>query len=60
MFRFRGNLQRKALSYVIKSQERLNGRHIPLYIQHDPLSGITLLRSTYLGLSEGHDNRTET
>ena len=29
MFRSRGNLHRKALSYVIKFQERLNGSHIP-------------------------------
>ena len=29
MFRSRGNLHRKALSYVIKIQERLNGSHIP-------------------------------
>ena len=37
MFSSRGNLHKKALSYVIRSQERLHGAHIP-YISSVTLS----------------------
>ena len=47
------NLNRKAWNYVMKIQERLNDSH-SLYIQCDPLSGITFLHNTGL-----RDNTTE-
>ena len=41
------NLKREAWNYVIKIQVRLNDSH-SLFIQRDPLNGITFLHNTGL------------